>query len=156
MAQEEATFLSRASPRDKNNSLQNQLLILLLGRVQPQSCHFVLSVAERLFLGVRHSAAGPGPRGGTGRPAFGLSPFKGTSWLLSPIRQTGACVTPKLSGWARGIGHLTEHPWGLCIPAEVLRPEARGRQGHTTEGNFWEAVLLSSACHYGLCTGPDP
>lgn len=51
VVQEEATFLSRSSPRDKNTSLQNQLLILLLGRVQPQNCHSVLSLAEQLFLG---------------------------------------------------------------------------------------------------------
>lgn len=47
VAQEEATFFSCASPRDENNSLQSQLLILLLGRIQLPSYCFVLSVAEQ-------------------------------------------------------------------------------------------------------------
>lgn len=68
--QEEATFLSASSPRDKNTSLQNQLLILLLGRVQAQNCHFVLSLAEQLLLGIRLSNPGSGLGGGTRRQAL--------------------------------------------------------------------------------------
>lgn len=41
---------------DKNTSLQNQLLILLLGRVQLLNCYSVLSLAEQLFPGIRLSA----------------------------------------------------------------------------------------------------
>lgn len=68
--QEVATFLSASSPRDKNTSLQNQLLILLLGRVQAQNCHFVLSLAEQLLLGIRLSNPGSGLGGGTRRQAL--------------------------------------------------------------------------------------
>lgn len=41
---------------DKNTSLQNQLLILLLGRVQLPNRYSVLSLAEQLFPGIRLSA----------------------------------------------------------------------------------------------------
>lgn len=162
--QEEATFLSASSPRDKNTSLQNQLLILLLGRVQAQNCHFVLSLAEQLLLGIRLSDPGSGLGGGTRRQ---------TGALLIALRgdRQGACPTPAVAGqWTRGRcphftasllrgspwdlgpptgeglgtgGHRSEPLWGPCVPSRGPKTRETRQTGglDTSEGTFHGKAL---------------
>lgn len=157
VVQEEATFLSHSSPRDKNTTLQNQLLILLLGRVQPQNCCFVLSLAEQLFLGIRLSASGPGLRGGTGAL---LVAFHRDSLVISPLMdRQGACHARTVEGpgtgwvgWGQGDTTVSCVSW-----AEVLRPKGQGRQVAWTPLRESSRGKYSHSISHGcLCVGPDP
>lgn len=93
-----AQFSQPFQSQDKNTGLQNQLLILLLGRAQLQNCHSVLSLAEQLFLGIILSAQAQ---------VSEVHRETGSLSLAGTDRQTGIHITPELwrgQGLARWAG----------------------------------------------------